>query len=88
MAEEINVMSLVEKSDNSAHWGVKDALEHALKKYEQGMPHGKVMIVFLDDSGGKYNARTVNAKLKCSEVAALCEFVKADHILDMLGGEN
>ena len=83
-----NVVKLVESSENAAHWGVKDMLETALRDDGLDRSYRKGLVILLDDQGGAYHVRCLNARLRCSEVTALCEYVKADHVRDMLGGGN
>lgn len=81
----MSIVSLVDKSDSSAHWSPKDMMESEIEDIEAGEnPSRKAIVLFLDDSEGRFHVSYSCAGLKSSEILSVLEIAKA-RILTLMG---
>jgi hypothetical protein len=78
------IVSLAEKSGSALHWSPEEMLEKALDDVRGGQRKAnKAIVVFLDDTEGRYHIGYNQSGMRLSELVALLEVVQADAIRDI-----
>lgn len=81
------IISLIEKSEDSNHWSVEDALKEALRliqSQESGFGKcSKVVILGLDSKDGNYNVNFVRAGVKSSDCISICRVAETIFLKEM-----
>lgn len=74
--ERDNVRYMADKKHDGRLWAAEDALRDAIVQIQQGKrdPKDKVLILFLNDRDGNYDVDYVQAGLRASGCANLCNF--------------
>lgn len=83
MADDKNIISLAEAADDSRMWSPEQMLEEAVKvARDEGW--NKAIVLFLDDTTGRFDVDFLNAGLNTSQIVAVCEAMKM-RALQMMG---
>ena len=73
----MSTIRLVDHVDDAKRWSVEDMLHDSIQEVGSGEREcSKALVVFLDDTEGRYNMGFSNAGLSASESVALLEAAK------------
>lgn len=71
-----NVEFLANKTDNNKYSTPSTMLMDAAKN-DEGAPYNKAVVLLLDDRDGYYKLNYLCSQMKCSEIIAACDIMKA-----------
>ena len=81
-----NVIKLIDITEKTKHWSPEDMFEYYLKKMRTGdlsIQPNKALVIFLDDTGNKYDIKKCMAGLYFSEAIGLMEVAKIEMLKGM-----
>lgn len=71
-----NVEFMANKTDNNKYSTPSTMLMDAAKN-DEGAPYNKAVVLLLDDRDGHYKLNYLCSQMKCSEIIATCDIMKA-----------
>ena len=77
--------NMAEFTGNAEMWSVEQMLADSLSESQQGdrQRYGKAVVLWLDDSDGRFDVGYTQAQMSCSQMIALVEAAKAMFLEEM-----
>ena len=78
------VISLAERTDDNRKWSLEQMLEETLREVRAGEIRAtKAVLIFVDDSEGRYDNGVRSCNISASDTIRLCEITKLDSYMLM-----